>query len=187
MTIAVIKHAKLDNKLLKSCPTLLDFSTLYQIFCPGLCKGLHQLWALTCDLWDAMPCQRSLTLSHVTYRMPCHARGHLHSHMWLMGCHAMPEVTYILKSDFWNAMPSQRSLTLSHVTYGAPCHTRGHLHSYLGKQKISLEVVIILRHILAYLGWLQPIYYNSWPIFIKTVKILLVVKTLMKNIKQQLH
>ena len=36
MTIAVKKHAKLDKKLLKSCPTLPDFSTLYQIFCPGL-------------------------------------------------------------------------------------------------------------------------------------------------------
>ena len=39
MTIAVKKHAKLDNKLLKSCPTLLDFSTLYQIFCPGLLQN----------------------------------------------------------------------------------------------------------------------------------------------------
>ena len=31
-----------------------------------------------------------------------------------------------------------------HVTYGMPCHTRGHSHSYLGKQKISLGVAIIL-------------------------------------------
>ena len=41
--------------------------------------------SLTCDLR-----QRSLTLSHMTYGTPCHARGHLHSHMWLNGtpCHA---------------------------------------------------------------------------------------------------
>ena len=76
-------------------------------------------YILKSDFWDAMPSQRSLTLSHVTYGTPCHA---------------------------------QRSLTLSHVTYGTPCHTRGHLHSYLGKQKISLEVVIILGHVLANLG-----------------------------------
>ena len=38
-----------------------------------------------------------------------------------------------------------------------------------------------------YLAWLQPFYYDLWFIFIhvKTVKILLVVKTLIKNIEQQ--
>ena len=60
-------------------------------------ESLHQLWALpqhlaffcfewigiqffnshTCDLRDALPRQRSLTHTHVTYAMPCHARGHL--------------------------------------------------------------------------------------------------------------
>ena len=64
----------------------------------------------------------------------------------------MPEVTYALTGDLQDAMPRQRSLTLSHVTYGMPCHARGHLHSYLAKHKIFLGVVIILRHVLAYLG-----------------------------------
>ena len=31
-----LKHAKVDIKLFFSCPILLDFSFLYQIFCPGL-------------------------------------------------------------------------------------------------------------------------------------------------------
>ena len=42
MTIAVKKHTKLDNKRLKSCSTLLDFSTLNQIFCPGLYKDVSE-------------------------------------------------------------------------------------------------------------------------------------------------
>ena len=79
---------------------------------PQTCKGLHQLWALTCNLRDAMPRQGSLTLSHVTYGTPCHARGYLQSDMWLMGRYATPG-----------------SLTLSHVTCRTPCHARGHLHS----------------------------------------------------------
>ena len=32
----------------------------------------------------------------LTYGKPCHARGHLHTHMWLTGHHATPEVTYTL-------------------------------------------------------------------------------------------
>ena len=36
MTIAVKKHAKVDIKLSLSCIVLLDFSILFQIFCPGL-------------------------------------------------------------------------------------------------------------------------------------------------------
>ena len=42
MTIAVKKHAQLDNKFLKSCPVLLDFFTLCQIFYPGL-QNLYSL------------------------------------------------------------------------------------------------------------------------------------------------
>ena len=36
LAIAVKKHAKVDMKLLLSCPVLLDFSILFQIFCAGL-------------------------------------------------------------------------------------------------------------------------------------------------------
>ena len=34
--MAVKKHAKTDTKLFFSCPVLLDYSILFQIFCPGL-------------------------------------------------------------------------------------------------------------------------------------------------------
>ena len=36
LAIAVKKHAKADIKRFMSCPLLLDFSILFQIFCPGL-------------------------------------------------------------------------------------------------------------------------------------------------------
>ena len=45
------------------------------------CIGIQFFNSLTCDLREAMPCQRSLTLTHMTYRIPCHARGHSHSYL----------------------------------------------------------------------------------------------------------
>ena len=36
LVTAVKNHAKLDIKLVLSCPVLLDFSILFQIFYPGL-------------------------------------------------------------------------------------------------------------------------------------------------------
>ena len=36
LAVAVKKNAKVDIKLFFSCPILLDFSILFQIFCPGL-------------------------------------------------------------------------------------------------------------------------------------------------------
>ena len=36
MAVAVKKHAKVDIKLFLSCPVLLNFSSLFQIFCIGL-------------------------------------------------------------------------------------------------------------------------------------------------------
>ena len=69
--------------------------------------------------------------------------------------------------------------------WGMLSHARGHPHSFLGKQRISLwggnhSKDVPLPTCLA---WLQPIYYNSRFLFIhvKTAKILLVVKTLIKN------
>ena len=55
-------------------------------------------------------------------------------------------------SDLLDTMPHQRWPLSSHffVTYGTPCHTRGHHfhilpNLYLGKQRISLWVLSILR------------------------------------------
>ena len=122
--------------------------------------------SLTCDSRDAMPHQRSLTHSHVTCGMPCHTGGHSHTHMWLAGCHAAPGVTHTLACDLRGAMSRQ-----------------GWLHSYQEKGRISLGGGNHFEHVplLTCLGWLQPIYYNSWHVFIKTVKISLVVKTLNKK------
>ena len=55
-------------------------------------------------------------------------------------------------------------------------------HSYLGKQRISLGVAIIL-------SILQPIYNNHKLVFmhVNTAKVLLVVKILIKNIETQPH
>ena len=36
LAIAVKNNAKVDIKLSDSCPVLMDFSILFQIFCPGL-------------------------------------------------------------------------------------------------------------------------------------------------------
>ena len=36
LRITVKKHTKTDTKLFFSCPVLLDYSILFQIFCPGL-------------------------------------------------------------------------------------------------------------------------------------------------------
>ena len=52
---------------LRSTPTLGFFE----------CLGIQFFNSLTCDLRDAMPRKRSLH-SHVTWRTPCHARGHRH-------------------------------------------------------------------------------------------------------------
>ena len=36
LALAVKKRAKIDLKLILSCPILLDFSILFQLICPGL-------------------------------------------------------------------------------------------------------------------------------------------------------
>ena len=49
--IAVKKHSKLDTKVFSSCPVLLDFSILFQIFCLGLwyhCTLSCSLFELVC-------------------------------------------------------------------------------------------------------------------------------------------
>ena len=89
--------------------------------------------------------------------------------------------------DVWETMPHQRSPTL--MPREAEDFLRGDNHS----KHVPLST---------YLAWLQPIYYNSRFVFIlvKTSKILLVVKTLIKkhraeakqissheNIEQQSH
>ena len=77
-----------------------------------------------------------------------------------------------LTSELWGTMPCQWSLTF--LPREADNFPRGGNHSkYMPP--------------LTYLGWLQPICYNSRLLFIhvKTKKVLLVVKTLIKNIEQQ--
>ena len=72
----------------------------------------------------------------------------------------------------------------SHATYGTRCCARGHSHLYLGKSRISLGVAIIL--VISLYPHTQ-LDYNQFPvafrfvfIHVKTLNILLVVKTLIK-------
>ena len=76
--------------------------------------------------------------------------------------------------DLWDTMPCHRSPTL--VTREEEDFPRGDNHS----KHVPLPT---------YLAWLQPLYHNSWFVFIhvKTAKILLVVKSLIKKIEQQPH
>ena len=85
-------------------------------------------------------------------------------------------------------MVTYPSLCSPCVTYGTLCHAIG--HQVLPTQPLPREAEDFPRgdnhskHVPlpTYLAWLQPIYYNSRFVFIlvKTVKILLVVKTLIK-------
>ena len=79
----------------------------------------------------------------------------------------------------------------SQVTYGTPCCARGHSHSYLGKLRISLGVAIILSICLHPHTLLDCNQFTATSRFVfirvKNLIILLVVKTLIKNIEQQPH
>ena len=46
LEIAVKTHTKFDTKLFFSCPVLLDFSILFQIFCPGLQAYLCRIFVI---------------------------------------------------------------------------------------------------------------------------------------------
>ena len=85
---------------------------------------------------------------------------------------------------FFNAQAST-FLIHSHVTYEMPCHARGHSHSYLGKQRISLGVTIILSMCLCPHTQLDcnqfTIILGFVFIHVNTLNILLVVKTLIKK------
>ena len=89
---------------------------------------------------------------------------------------------------FLNAQASS-FLVRSRVTYGTLCHARGHPHSYLGKQKISLGVAIILSICLCSHAQLHCNQFVINPKFVfmhvNAAKVLLVVKTLLKNIDHQ--
>ena len=64
---------------------------------PFECVGIQFFNSHTCDLRDAMPRQRSLTHTHVTCGMPCHARGHLlHPTLYLEKWRISPGVIGIL-------------------------------------------------------------------------------------------
>ena len=151
-------------------------STLAFLTCEGLplsstptlgvfeCLGIQFFNSLTCDLQDAMPRQTSLILSHVTYGTLCHARGHLHYHMWLTGCYAMPEVTHTLAPSASQPTfppsflpPAFNVIPLTSVSYrqvfrpilyfqpsSSQSDSRLCPNPYLGKQRISLGVTVIL-------------------------------------------
>ena len=101
-----------------------------------------------------------------------------------------PDTRFIYSLFFLNAQ-TPVFLICSLVTYGTPHHARGHPHSYLGKQRISLGVAIILRMCLCPHTQLDCNQFAITPRFVfihnKTAKILLVVKTLIKTIEQQPH
>ena len=85
------------------------------------------------------------------------------------------------------------SLSCTCVTYKTPCHTIG--HQALPTQPLSREAEDIPRAanhsklMLTHLAWWQPICYNSKFVFkhVKTEKVLLVVKTFIKNIERLPH
>ena len=87
------------------------------------------------------------------------------------------------------------SLCSTYATYGTLCHAIG--HQVLPTQPLPREAKDFPRGdnhskhnpLLTYLAWLQPIYFNLKFVFIRvnTAKVLLVVKTLIKNIEQQPH
>ena len=74
--------------------------------------------------------------------------------MWLMGHHAMPEVTHIFNSltcELWDTMSCQRSPTL--IPREAEDFPRGYNHF----NHVPLPT---------YLAWLKPFYYNARYVFI---------------------
>ena len=99
--------------------------------------------SLTCNLRHAMPHKRSLTHSHLTYGTPCHARGHSHTHT---KCFPLQ-----LPTPAFNVIPhpsvSYRQV-FRPILYFQPSLSQGDSrlcpNPYLGKQRISLGVTIIL-------------------------------------------
>ena len=119
-------------------------------------------------------------LSHVTGTLPWLFRPvrvststELYPNTWLFQCLGI-QFTNSLTCDLRDTIPRQRSPTL--IPREAEDFPRGDNHS----KHVPLPT---------YPAWLQPIYYNSRLLFIhaKTTKILLLVKTLIKNIEQQPH
>ena len=85
---------------------------------------------------------------------------------------------------FLNAQVSS-FLIHSLVTFRTSCHARGHSHSYLGKRRISLGVTIILSICLCSHTQLDCSQFTITSRFVfihvKTLNILLMVKTLIKK------
>ena len=97
--------------------------------------------------------------------------------------------TFTLTQSVRLAMVTYPSLCSACVTYRALCYTIG--HQVLPTQTLPREAEDFPRSenhskyvsLPTYLAWLQPIYYHSRVVFIhvKTEKVLLVVKTLIKK------
>ena len=112
---------------------------------------------------------------------------------WMLRCPVFWFTSLFLTQSVRLPLATYPSLCRAYVTYRMTCHARG--HQALPTQPLPREAEDFPRgdnhskHVplLTYFAWLQPIYYNSRFVFIlvKTIKILLVVKTLIKTIEQQ--
>ena len=120
---------------------------------------------------------------------------------WILG-QPLLVVSWLLKHPaFWFTltqsvrppMVTYPSLCTAYMTYGTSCHSIG--HEVLSTQPLPREADDFPRggnhskHVplLTCLAWLQPIYSDPKFIFmhVKTKEVLLVAKTLIKNIEQQ--
>ena len=133
-------------------------------------EGLHQLWALP----------RLLSVAYFSwlFRHPLF----WFTFLFLTELARLPLVTY-------------PSLCSAYVTYRMSCHASG--HQILPTQHLPRKAEDFPRGgnhskhmpLLTCFAWLQPVYHNPKFVFIhvNTAKVLLVVKTLIKNIEQQPH
>ena len=69
---------------------------------------------------------------------------HRHSTLASQNCEDLHQLWLYLTTRLFFKCLGIQFLIGSLVTYGMPYHARGHQHSYLGKQRISLGVAIIL-------------------------------------------
>ena len=112
-------------------------------------------------------------------------------HFLITGCLSIQFFDSPITQSIRPPMFTYPSLCSTCVTYGTSCHAIG--HQVLLTQSLPSKAEDFpwagnpSKHmpLLTYLAWLQPICYNPKFVFkhIKTEKVLLVVETLMKNIK----
>ena len=112
-------------------------------------------------------------------------------HFLLTGCLSIQFFDSLITQSIRPPMITYPSLCSTCVTYGTSCHAIGHqvllTQSLFSKAEDFPRAGNHSKHmpLLTYLVWLQPICYNPKFVFkhIKIEKVLLVVETLIKNIK----